>query len=125
MFMKTIAVGPFALVESWVTGGTTVAILRAACGSHNDDVFDFVKSVAAFERRGTIFCEAMALARFLATTVATRRRLEQVEEFKVSPVKRTWGWASAIIVIESGTNHAEPKTIERATACPAFCILTR
>lgn len=26
MFMKTIAVGPFLLVESWVTGGTTVAI---------------------------------------------------------------------------------------------------
>jgi hypothetical protein len=28
MFMKTIAVGPFLLVESWVTGGTTVAIDR-------------------------------------------------------------------------------------------------
>jgi len=27
MFMKTIAVGPLLLVESWVTGGATVAIL--------------------------------------------------------------------------------------------------
>lgn len=28
MFMKTMAVGPFEVVASWVTGGTTVAIVR-------------------------------------------------------------------------------------------------
>ena len=28
MFIKTIAVGPLEEVESWVTGGTTVAIDR-------------------------------------------------------------------------------------------------
>ena len=28
MFMKTMAVGPFEEVASWVTGGTTVAIVR-------------------------------------------------------------------------------------------------
>lgn len=28
IFRKTIAVGPFDPVESWVTGGTTVAIVR-------------------------------------------------------------------------------------------------
>lgn len=30
MFMNTIAVGPFEPVESWVTGGATVAIARTA-----------------------------------------------------------------------------------------------
>ena len=30
IFIKTIAVGPFETVASWVTGGTTVAIVRDA-----------------------------------------------------------------------------------------------
>ena len=39
--MNTIAVGPFLLVESWVTGGTGVAKLLtwfALFRCHNDDV---------------------------------------------------------------------------------------
>lgn len=54
-----MAVGPFALVESWVTGGTTVAMLLYVCGSHSGEGLVFVRSVANFESLGAIFWVAI------------------------------------------------------------------
>ena len=53
MFMNTIAVGPFEDVASWVTGGTTVAIVRAwRCACHVCTRYDGWLSAEAYGVKG-------------------------------------------------------------------------